>query len=169
MKRSVIQEVEDEFGEPFTDVVRGLADDGESIHAIAYILGYSSPSAFRRIAKKMDIKFVKGSQSNGTKASKASIGSTPARIDAARKASAANPNYIRLTIDGIYDTLSSHCRRIGIPVSTVRNRLRKGMSNQEAFKITSYRVKPTNNTGHAWRKQVNAHMAMKLSNGDSAT
>lgn len=56
MKRSIIQEVEEEFGEPFWDVVRGFAEDGYGCNTTAMILGYGDPVCFRRLIKRHGVK-----------------------------------------------------------------------------------------------------------------
>ena len=47
MARSVIAEVEQEYGEPFIDVVRGFAADNYACATTARILGYKHPKALR--------------------------------------------------------------------------------------------------------------------------
>lgn len=45
------QRIEQEYGEPFRDVIKGFADDGESMTAVAAILGYS-PRAFINLLER---------------------------------------------------------------------------------------------------------------------
>lgn len=49
---TIIAEVEAEYGQPFWDVVRGFAADGYGCDTTAGILGYSSPSSFRKLIKR---------------------------------------------------------------------------------------------------------------------
>jgi len=49
---TIIEQVEAEYGEPFWEVVRGYAADGYGCDTTAGILGYSSPSSFRRLIKR---------------------------------------------------------------------------------------------------------------------
>lgn len=49
---TIIKQVEAEYGEPFWEVVRGYAADGYGCDTTAGILGYSSPSSFRRLIKR---------------------------------------------------------------------------------------------------------------------
>ena len=49
---TIIEQVEQEYGEPFWEVVRGYAADGYGCDTTAGILGYSSPSSFRRLIKR---------------------------------------------------------------------------------------------------------------------
>jgi len=59
--RSVISEVEQEYGEPFWDVVRAYAADGNSMQMTAKILGYTNGSSLWYLIKhhKKDIEFPK--------------------------------------------------------------------------------------------------------------
>lgn len=61
MRRSVIAEVEQEYGEPFWDVVAAYAADGNSMQMTAKILGYKNGSALWYLINKhkKDIKFPK--------------------------------------------------------------------------------------------------------------
>ena len=65
MARSVVSEIEQEFGEPFWSVVEGFAHDGYSKSATAMILGYNTASCFLRKLDRYrpDIEFVKGPDS----------------------------------------------------------------------------------------------------------
>lgn len=49
MKRSIVKEVEQEFGQPFWEVVRGFAADNYGCDTTARILGYSSPKGLREL------------------------------------------------------------------------------------------------------------------------
>lgn len=53
---SVMRAVEDEFGEPFWDVVRSFAADGYGCDTTAGILGYQSPRQFRKLIKRHQIQ-----------------------------------------------------------------------------------------------------------------
>lgn len=61
MARSVIKEVEEEYGQPFWDVVSDYAADGNSMQMTARILGYKNGSALWYLVQKYgkDIKFPK--------------------------------------------------------------------------------------------------------------
>ena len=61
MARSVISEVEQEYGQPFWDVVADYAADGNSMQMTAKILGYKNGSALWYLIHKhkKDIKFPK--------------------------------------------------------------------------------------------------------------
>ena len=124
--RSVIKEVESEFGQPFWEVVRGFADDGYSVHATAEILGYASDTPFRRLIARhgMQIDFASAQESIfQVEARKARRGKcTDAQRAACMSASEKNPGYIFLDYLGATDTLSGHCRRHGISISTARKR-----------------------------------------------
>lgn len=61
MARSVIAEVEQEYGQPFWDVVRAYAADGNSMQMTAKILGYTNGSSLWYLINhhKIDIEFPK--------------------------------------------------------------------------------------------------------------
>lgn len=56
MARSVVAEVEAEYGEPFWDVVRGFAADNYGCDTTARILGYLKPNSFRELIARHKIK-----------------------------------------------------------------------------------------------------------------
>ncbi len=122
----IIKEVEQEFGEPFWDVVRGFAADGHSIHSTAELLGYASDTPFRRLIKRhsVEIEFASAQESVfQVEARKDRKGKcTPAQRVGASIASAANPGYKRVQLFGITDTLAGHAARIGLSLSTVYKR-----------------------------------------------
>lgn len=49
MRRSIVKQVEEEYGQPFWDVVRGYASDNYGCDTTAMILGYSSPKGLREL------------------------------------------------------------------------------------------------------------------------
>lgn len=56
MARSIIAEVEAEYGEPFWDVVRGFAQDGYALNTVSKIIGYADGMGLRYQLKKHGIK-----------------------------------------------------------------------------------------------------------------
>lgn len=126
MRRSIVKEVEQEYGDPFWDVVRGFAADGHSIHATAGLLGYASDTPFRRMIKRhgVDIDFASAQKSVfQTEARIDRRGRcTPAQREAADTASLANPGYKRVELFGITDTLAGHAKRVGLSRSTMYKR-----------------------------------------------
>lgn len=148
-----IDAAESEYGMPFKDILQAFANDGESMTATAHILGYGGHHALIRIARKLGIAFPKGTQSVGAMSARKAAKSTPARLAAIRLASAANPSYKRIELDGIVDTVAGHARRVGIPYRTALCRLRAGRTPEEAFKRTSYVTQPKNHN-HTWRQQI---------------
>lgn len=152
MARSVMDEVEQEYGEPFWDVVRGYANDGHSKYAISEILGYASYPSFIRLIKrhKIDIEFVKGSDSIFSKEEKASRRGkcTDAQLAHIAKLCGKNPNYLKIDYNGKIATLAQHARDYGIPERTVRGRYAKDSSDLErVFSITKLSVPPPKNEG----------------------
>ena len=152
MARSVMDEVEEEYGEPFWDVVRGYAKDGHSKYAISEILGYASYPSFIRLIKrhKIDIEFVKGSDSIFSKEEKASRRGkcTDAQLAHIAKLCGKNPNYLKIDYNGKIATLAQHARDYGIPERTVRGRYAKDSSDLErVFSLTKLSVPPPKNAG----------------------
>ena len=152
MARSVIDEVEQEYGEPFWDVVRGYANDGHSKYAISEILGYASCPSFIRLIKrhKIDIEFVKGSDSIFSKEEKASRRGkcTDAQLAHIAKLCGKNPNYLKIDYNGKIATLAQHARDYGIPERTVRGRYAKDSSDLDrVFSLAKLSVPPPKNAG----------------------
>lgn len=56
MARSIVAEVEQEFGQPFLDVVRGFAADNYACATTARILGYKHPKGLRTYLSRRGIK-----------------------------------------------------------------------------------------------------------------
>lgn len=118
MARSVVSEVEQEFGEPFWSVVEGFARDGYSKSATAMILGYNTASCFLRKLDRYrpDIEFVKGSDSVCFKeARKDQKGRCTDSMRAALKRNLdARTDVIRIKYKGVVDLISGHAKRAGI-------------------------------------------------------
>lgn len=55
MARSIVAEVEQEYGEPFWDVVRGFAADNYSLNTTAKIIGYSNPQGLRGLINRSGV------------------------------------------------------------------------------------------------------------------
>jgi hypothetical protein len=83
--RRVVAEAEAEYGEPFADIVRGFAADGESRRSTAHILGTTEPT-FARIRERMglDVEWVKPTQTLSWQ-NKRSNYRTPARMAASQR------------------------------------------------------------------------------------
>lgn len=54
--RSIVQQVEQEYGEPFWEIVRGFAADGWGCNTTARILGYSDPVCLRLLIKRHGVQ-----------------------------------------------------------------------------------------------------------------
>ena len=164
MARSVIDEVEQEYGEPFWDVVRGYANDGHSKYAISEILGYASYPSFIRLIKrhKIDIEFVKGSDSIFSKEEKASRRGkcTDAQLAHIAKLCGKNPNYLKIDYNGKIATLAQHARDYGIPERTVRGRYAKDSSDLDrVFSLVKLSVPPPKNAG--WQSKESRSRSYK--------
>ena len=122
MARSVVSEVEKEFGEPFWSIVEGFARDGYSKTATAMILGYSTSSCFLRKLDRYrpDIEFVKGPDSVCFKeARKDQKGKFTDGMRAAMKRNLdARTDVIRIEYKGVTDLIAGHAKRAGISYTT---------------------------------------------------
>lgn len=122
MARSVVSEIEKEFGEPFWSVVEGFARDGYSKSATAMFLGYNTASCFLRKLDRYrpDIEFVKGPDSVCFKeARKDQKGKFTEGMRAAMKRNLdARTDLIRIDYKGITDLISGHAKRAGISYTT---------------------------------------------------
>lgn len=154
MRRSIVKEIEHEFGEPFWNVVRGFAADGHSVHATAGLLGYSSDTPFRRMIKRhgVTIEFASAQESVFQIESRADRRGkcTPGQRKATEAASLANPGYRRVELFGITDTLTGHAKRIGLSRSTMYKRYARRPDDLEyVFSTTKqYVAMPT---GKGWQ------------------
>lgn len=147
--------IAEEFGEPFWDVVKGFADMGYSRTQTANILDYGQSSFIRLLDRHGKRHWFRQGQESITaiEAREARKGrATQAQIAAAKVASANNPVYYRIQIDGRTDTLAGHARAMGIPVRTVYNRINRGYSIQQALSKRSYSVVP-GTQNHRWRSK----------------
>jgi hypothetical protein len=148
------REIAKEHGMSFPALVRLYAEAGHSIHDTAKILE-RDPGSFRRLCQRQgwDALFKRGEDSVASKQARADRRGvcTDGLKSACKAASDANPTYVWVTWDGVTDTLTGHCRRIGMPVGTVRNRLaRRPGDYAYAFSQRSH-VKPPSTHGHTWR------------------
>ncbi len=132
--------IEAEYNQPFADIVKGYADEGESMSATGIILGYSD-QAFRELVRREGWVgwFKPGPQSNGRKAHP---GAPMDHIRAmGRKGGLASAKYAhernrrhRVMFDGTLDTLLGHARRQGVNVKTVYARRLRGESIELALR-----------------------------------
>jgi hypothetical protein len=164
MPRSIINEVEEEYGEPFWDVVAGYAADGHSVQSTAELLGYASGTPFRRLIARHGVTIQFASAQDSVFQKEARINRrgkcSPQLSDALKKASAANPTYIYLDYKGVTDTLAGHARRLGIPMGTVRNRYRVNKDPAHVFFAGSHVDVPT---GKGWASAENkARLSAKI-------
>lgn len=122
MARSVVNEVQEEFGEPFWSVVEGFARDGYSKTATAMILGYSTSSCFLRKLERHrpDIEFVKGQDSICFKEARLDQKGkfTDAMRAALKRTLDARTDVIRIEYKGVTDLISGHAKRAGISYTT---------------------------------------------------
>ena len=154
--RSIIKEIEAEFGEPFWQVVEGFAGDGHSVQAVAELLGYASPTPFRRLLQRhgVAIQFAGAQESVfQLEARQQRRGRcTPAQKAATVRASEANPYYKRIAHGGHVDTLAGHARRLGMSESTARKRYYRNPDPAYVFARGSHRIDPP--LGKGWQKEA---------------
>jgi len=160
MRSSIVNEVEQEYGESFWDVVRGFAADGHSIHATAGLLGYSSDTPFRRMIKRHGVQIEFASAQESVFQAEARIDRrgrcTPSQRMATQAASLANPSYKRVELRGITDTLSGHAKRIGLSRSTMYKRWARRPDDLEyVFSVSAHYVAPPKGMGMQSRELRN--------------
>jgi hypothetical protein len=147
MRGSVIKAVEEEFRQPFWDVVEGFASDGHSVHATAGLLGYASATPFRKLITRhgINIKFAGAQESTFQKEGRASrIGKCSTALKAATEAaSASNPGYVYMLHNGIRDTIRGHAKSLGISASTAYKRHLVNPSPDYVLSIRSHVKVPT--------------------------
>jgi hypothetical protein len=161
MQRSVVKEVEEEYGEPFWDVVRGYAADGHSINATALMLGYAASNPLYRLIQRhgVDIEFASAQESIFQKEARlARRGKcSEAQRKSCEKMSASNDAYIYIEYQGVRDTLAGHIRRTGISASTARKRYARNKDPDYVFSSRSHYVPPPKKQG--WQDKENTFMA----------
>jgi hypothetical protein len=149
------REIAKEHGMSFLAVVRLYAEAGHSIHDTACILG-RDPGSFRRLCQRQGWEglFKRGQDSLASKQARADRRGvcTDGLRAACKAASDANPTYHSIEWGGVTDTLTGHCSRMGLAVSTVRKRLvRRPGDYAYAFSQRSHVKPPTSTHGHTWR------------------
>lgn len=152
MRSSIAKQVEQEYGEPFWDVVRGFAADGHSVHATAGLLGYSRDTPFRRLMQRHGVQIEFASAQESVFQVEARINrrgkcTEPQRLSL-QAASLANPDYKRVELFGITDTLSGHAKRIGLSRSTMYKRWARRPDDLEyVFSVKAHYVAPPRGMG----------------------
>lgn len=136
----IARRVEAEFDLPFWEVIAGFARDGESVRGAALIVGYSNPEGLRTLIERHDMGHLfhaKAHNSNGWQSAMKGKPKTPAQI-AASKANIAAVNARRnklreFEFDGFTGTLKAHAENRGLVYNTVRARLDRGMTMEQAL------------------------------------
>lgn len=154
------QEIAKEYGMSFESVVRSYAADGHSMTYTAKLLDRSYP-AFIRLCRRhgWDKLFVSGQQSVACKEARAErVGvCTERQREGLKRAMANNPRYVWVEYQGITDTVHGHARRLGLPITTVRNRLAAYPGDYDhAFSLVSHRKPPSHEARSALRKTIRA-------------
>lgn len=129
-RRDVLEKVarvESEFGESFDSVLLGLARDGESMHGAARVLGFCHKTIIAYVrANGWESKFAGKDSAAARALHRDMIGRDCSHMSACRGAT-------RVTIDGIDGKISEHAKRAGVNLSTVRSRMRRGLSVSAAL------------------------------------
>lgn len=122
---SIQHQVAKEAGTSFQNVVKFYAEQGHSIAETAYLLGYSSQSAFNRLCHRHGWRdwFRPTTETVGFKRSiqERRGRCTEAMLKAAAMATAARaiPKY---EYQGVSDTLTGHAKRLGLDLQRVYSR-----------------------------------------------
>lgn len=145
----LMAEAEAEFGMPFLEIVKDLAESGEGKAAIAGMLEMSRKTLVRVLEYKgFDLSvFPEPVECNSFKQRSKS---RPALTDTSRMAQA-NPCYRWVEIDGVRDTIRGHAKRKGISHRTVYNRIYRGVPVERALMRAGMHTTPYNKN-HIWRK-----------------
>lgn len=113
MARSVVSEVEEEYGQPFWDVVAAYAADGNSMAMTARILGYKDGSALWYLIKhhKKEIAFPKMGYCNAVQNPDPMADSVKRSISQAKikKDISAAGKYLRATGESAEQAISRMC------------------------------------------------------------
>lgn len=128
---SRIKKIEEEYGEPFEDVVRGYAEMGYSSRDIARLLGWSYETGMYYWLKKLGIK-IHWEGSKSAKSREKAAQKTPAQEEVVRRLVEQNKKAHGFFYGGEFGTLKDHAIRLGLNPKTVlwrrRNAREKGPS-----------------------------------------
>lgn len=152
IKGRIVSSVEAEYGLPFWDVVKQYADDGESINATAYILGYQSATHFYQMVKRNGLQhwFKKDRESNGWIASMA--GNKRGKPTEAGRINAGKATKALHAVEafGIMDSLKGHSIRHGMAPTTVRWRIQRNKWSLEKALTEPLRCVGKISLDHPW-------------------
>lgn len=127
------QRIEEEFGEPFVDVLLGFAAQGESIASTAGILDMWKADLYK-IVDKLGIR----DRFPGRYEGNAFLSAAEARRGQSRPAISMKARERELAkngfwLRGVYDTHRGHCERHGIHHTTARKRIEAGWDREDAI------------------------------------
>lgn len=152
--------IEAEYGMSFWSVVKGFADDNESIRSTASIIGYSRNGLLELIKRHKMRHLFKGTghQSNTSRAYydrvKTSKTMSEKELIASRsnlkKAQRLRKNQVAFVFNGISDSMRGHSLRCGIPIGTSYQRLCAGYSPEIAFNPDIDLNQTRNSKDHPW-------------------
>lgn len=150
-KGATMARVEEEYGQPFWEVVAGYGADGESVHATSLILGYATGGALRHLVETHDMEHLfvaKKHASNGWQANKGerTLAQRAASSANMTKVQAARNDGLMFEFDGHTDTFKGHAIRRGVNYNTAWMRRSRGMTVEQALHVGNYSVKKG-----AWR------------------
>lgn len=148
--------VEKEYGQPFWDVVKHYADDGESISATAVILGYTHAAGLYKHLKANELLtwFKPTIETNGWKSAVKSRRYRNLTNGEMNALDAAREIYIKqrsVLAFGVMDTIAGHSRRHKISHKTVRYRVNvRGWSLEKSLTFSTSRL-GNKTKNHPWR------------------
>jgi hypothetical protein len=127
------KQVEQEYGQPFWDVVKGYADDGECVASTAMILGYAGRAPFAELLKRHGAyawftPWRGGRRSQPTPEHKEKL------RQSMTKARDNNPYYKQIDVEGVVDTVAGHAQRRGLKPNVVYARLWRGDTMKRALR-----------------------------------
>lgn len=155
-KGHVMRKVEAEYKKDFWSVVADYSADGESIAAIAAILGYRSHAGLYANIEAHGMQHLftrRGNYTNGAMAKSKELSDLQRKVFSERMTTlniARNERLHHVLAFGHMDTITGHCKRHGVPYGTARHRLTKGMSIEAALFKGSYQKKQSED--HPWKK-----------------
>jgi len=150
-----MERIEQEYGEPFWDVVRQYGADGESITATANILEIKPTTFFAMVdANNCRDWFPSRFESNGVKNR---VITTSARTDA-HKSKKIKETMLKkhgFWHDGHFDTMRGHAIRVGMSPFTAGSRIKMGWSKEDALTLKPLISVGGKNTHHPGRSCAN--------------
>ncbi len=150
----IARAAEKEYGKPFWCIVRDYANDGESVHATALILGWKSHGTLRAHVIKNGIGnwFVDARESNGWRAGQRDKPRPVIASGCLKAATRSNFNKHAFMYGGVLDTLNGHARRTGVAAGIAHSRKQRGMTMEQILFKGCHARKKKQSEDHPWKK-----------------